>query len=80
MPTATLSSKGQITLPRQVRQALGVTAGDRLDFTVEASGTVRLKAAADDVRALKGLLKQPGRQPVTLQQMDQAIARRGQRQ
>jgi len=79
MPTATLSSKGQITLPRQVRQALGVTAGDRLDFTVEASGQVRVRAATEDVRALKGLLKRPGRRPVTLQQMDQAIARRGRR-
>ncbi len=79
MPTATLSSKGQITLPRQVRQALGVTTGDRLDFTVEPSGQVRVQAAADDVRALKGLLRRPGRPPVTLAQMERAIARQGRR-
>lgn len=79
MPTATLSSKGQITLPRQVRQALGVTTGDRLDFTVEPSGQVRVQAAAEDVRALKGLLRRPGRPAVTLAQMERAIARQGRR-
>ncbi len=79
MLTATLSTKGQITLPREVRQALRVTAGDRLDFTIESSGQVRVRAATADVRALKGLLKRPGRRPVTLSQMEQAIARRGRR-
>lgn len=76
MPTATLSSKGQITLPRQVRQALGVTTGDRIDFTVEPSGEIRVRAATDDVRSLKGLLPRP-RRAVSLAQMDAAIARRG---
>ena len=78
MPTATLSSKGQITLPRQVRQALGVTTGDRVDFTVEASGEIRVRAAIGDVRSLKGLLPRP-RRAVTLAQMEAAIARRGRR-
>ncbi|MBK5298544.1 MAG: AbrB/MazE/SpoVT family DNA-binding domain-containing protein [Vicinamibacteria bacterium] len=78
MPTATLSSKGQITLPRQVRQALGVTTGDRVAFTVEASGEIRVRAATDDVRSLKGLLPRP-RRAVSLAEMDAAIARRGRR-
>ena len=76
MPIATLSSKGRITLPQQVRQALGVTTGDRVDFTVEVSGEIRVRAATADVRSLKGLLPRP-RRTVSLAKMDAAIARRG---
>ncbi len=80
MLTATLSNTGQVTLPLQVRQALGVKPGDCLHFTVEPSGQVRVHAAADDVRALKGLLRRTGRQPVTPQQMERAIGRQGRRE
>lgn len=75
MPTATLFSKGRITLPRQVRQALGVVPGDRLDFTIEASGRVLVRAATNDVAGLRGLLHRPGRRSVTLRQMDATMRR-----
>jgi AbrB family looped-hinge helix DNA binding protein len=38
MPRATVTSKGQITIPRSIRQALKVGSGDRLDFVLEAEG------------------------------------------
>ncbi len=41
---ATVTSKGQITVPNALRQALGVTAGDRLRFVREADGSIRLEA------------------------------------
>ncbi len=41
---ATVTSKGQITVPNALRQALGVTAGDRLRFVQAADGSIRLEA------------------------------------
>jgi AbrB family looped-hinge helix DNA binding protein len=77
VPTATVTSKGQITLPKKVREALRVQAGDQVDFVLEAEGEVRVRAARSEVGDLKGLLKRPGRKPVSLQAMEEAIARRG---
>jgi AbrB family looped-hinge helix DNA binding protein len=75
MPTSTLTTKGQITLPRKVREHLGVRTGDAVDFVIEADGQVRVRAGEVDISELKGLLKQPGRRPVTLDEMDVAIRR-----
>jgi AbrB family looped-hinge helix DNA binding protein len=75
MPTATLTSKGQITLPRQVREHLKVDTGDTVDFVIGDDGVVQVRAGDVDVTDLKGLLKQPGRRPVTLEDMDAAIGR-----
>ena len=75
MPTATLTSKGQLTLPRRVREHLGVQSGDTIDFIIGSDGEVRIRAGEVDVSELKGLLRQPGRRPVTLKQMDAAIRR-----
>ena len=77
MPTATLTSKGQVTLPKQVRETLKVKPGDQIDFVLDAEGEVRVRAGRFDVRDLKGLLQRPGRRPVSLEAMNDAIARRG---
>jgi AbrB family looped-hinge helix DNA binding protein len=53
MSTATLTSKGQITLPQAVRQALGVEAGDKLDFVADKSGGFRVVALRQDARRLR---------------------------
>jgi len=79
MPTATLTSKGQLTLPRKVRDALRLKPGDQIEFILEADGEVRLRAGRYDVRELEGLLRRPGRKPVPLAVMDETIARRGER-
>ena len=79
MPTATVTSKGQVTLPQKVREALRVRPGDRIDFVLEGNGEVRVRAGEVDVSELRGLLRRPGRRPVTLEAMDEAITRRGER-
>jgi antitoxin PrlF len=79
MPTATVTSKGQVTLPRKVREVLRIRPGDRLDFVLSEGGEVRLRAGDVDVSELRGLLRRPRRKPVTLQAMEEAIARRGER-
>jgi AbrB family looped-hinge helix DNA binding protein len=75
VPTSTITSKGQVTIPRAVRQRLNWRAGDRLDFTVDASGRVIVELAAGDVRELRGLLHRPGRKPVSVEEMNEAIRR-----
>lgn len=79
MPTATVTSKGQVTLPRRIREALRVRPGDRIDFVLAENGEVRVRAGEVDVSELRGLLRRPGRRPVSLETMDEAIARRGER-
>ena len=76
MPTATLTTKGQVTIPKEVRDHLGVETGDRLSFVVQEDGTVIVKPITRHVRELGGLLRRPGQRPVSLDEMDQAIRRR----
>ncbi len=77
MPRATVTSKGQITIPRSIRQALKVGVGDRLDFVLDAEGRVVVQPAVRDIGDLKGLLRRAGRKPVSIEQMNAAIARQG---
>jgi len=75
MPTATVTSKGQVTLPQKIREALRIRPGDRIDFVLGEDGEVWVRAGDMDVSELRGLLRRPGRKPVTLEAMEQAIAR-----
>ncbi len=77
MPSATLTSKGQLTLPKAIRDLLRVGTGDRVDFVVKDDGTVLLRPATVDVRELKGLLHRKGRKPLSVGAMNAVIRRRG---
>jgi AbrB family looped-hinge helix DNA binding protein len=79
MPSATLTSKGQVTVPRSIREVLKVEAGDRLDFVLEEEGRVVVRAGVADANDLKGLLHRPGRRAVSIAEMNAAIARQGRR-
>jgi antitoxin PrlF len=76
MSTATLTSKGQITIPLAVRRKLGLDTGDRVEFVELAPGEFALKPATEDVRSLKGMIHAPAR-PVSIDAMNAAIKRRG---
>ena len=76
MTTATLTSKGQITIPVAVREALGVDAGDRVEFVEIAPGRYEFIAATRPVTALKGMFGVP-RKSVSIEEMNAVIARRG---
>jgi len=75
MAAATVTSKGQITLPKSVRDRLGVGAGDRVEF-IESGGGFLVVPATRDVRALKGLVPKP-RKPVSIEDMNRSIAKAG---
>ena len=74
MASATITSKGQITVPKEIREALGVHAGDRLAFRAREDGTVVVEAETVDLRTLRGSLK-PQRKGVTIEAMNEAIRR-----
>ena len=76
MSTATLTSKGQVTIPAAVRARLGVGAGDRLEFIEVAPGRYEMVAATQSVTALKGLVRKPA-SATTIEAMNAAIAVRG---
>lgn len=76
MATATLTSKGQITLPKVVRERLGVAAGDKVEFVETEPGVFRVIAATRDVRDLKGVIPKPAK-PVTVEEMGRVVARMG---
>lgn len=77
MPKATLTSKGQLVIPKAIREHLGLRPGDKLDFVVQDDGDVLIRPAVEDVRRLKGMLHRPGRKPVSVAAMNQAIRKRG---
>ena len=60
MPTATLTTKGQVTIPKEVRRHLGVDTGDRLSFVVQDDGTVLVEPITRHVRELGGILQRSG--------------------
>jgi AbrB family looped-hinge helix DNA binding protein len=76
MPAATLTSKGQTTIPKAVREYLRLRPGDRMEFILEENGRVVLVPAVVDVRELKGILPPP-RKPVTIEKMKKVIRKRG---
>ena len=76
MSTATLTSKGQITIPADVRRLLNLRAGDRVEFVQVEPGRFELVVATRSVRELKGLFRKPDH-AVSITEMNQVIAERG---
>jgi AbrB family looped-hinge helix DNA binding protein len=73
MPAATVTSKGQITIPKEVRERLKLKAGDRVVFVVQSDNDVVLKPAKTDIRTLYGMLYRKGRRARTIEEMDQGV-------
>ena len=72
---ATLTSKGQITLPKPLRDLLNLNAGDRIEFLLEKNGRIELIPVSASVTRLKGMVPRPAK-PVSIDKMNAAIARR----
>ena len=74
MTIATLTSKGQTTIPKHVRDHLKLSPGDKLDFVIEPEGRVVIRPAKLDVRTLKGMLRRRGGRVLSIEEMNAAIA------
>ena len=74
MPTATLTTKGQITIPLSLRTVLGLHAGSKLDFIQENDGFKVISVARDVPTRLKGRFAGRVSKPVSIAEMNEAIA------
>ncbi|HVF58599.1 MAG TPA: AbrB/MazE/SpoVT family DNA-binding domain-containing protein [Thermoanaerobaculia bacterium] len=81
MPTSTLTSKGQVTIPRRIRERLGLRVGDRLEFRIDESGKLLIEPEpASRLGRVPGLLRHlAGDRPVTVEEMDAGIRERARR-
>lgn len=78
MSTAVVTSKGQITIPKPVRDGLGVETGDRVEFVELERGVYTVVAATRDIRDLKGVIPKPAN-PVSVEDMNKAVRRHAMR-
>ncbi|HET9029472.1 MAG TPA: AbrB/MazE/SpoVT family DNA-binding domain-containing protein [Candidatus Aquilonibacter sp.] len=72
MPTTTLTTKGQLTLPKEIREALGLREGDRLDVAVE-DGHVVMYPRIKRLQDLRGILPRPPR-PISVEELNEGIS------
>jgi AbrB family looped-hinge helix DNA binding protein len=66
---ATLTSKGQTTIPKEIRDGLGMKPGDRISFTLMPDGTVIMRVKRKSVMELAGVLHKKGRKPVPIDEL-----------
>jgi len=66
---ATLTSKGQTTIPKEIRDRLSLKAGDRMTFTLMQDGTVVMRVKSKSVTELAGVLHKKGRKPIPVEQL-----------
>ena len=80
MPAATLTSKGQVTIPATVREDLGLNTGDRIDFVRnEITGGYEIYPARLAIQLLKGAVSAPSH-PISIEEMNEVISRQGEDQ
>ena len=70
---ATLTSKGQVTLPKAIREQLDLSPGDRLDFVLLDGGVLEVVPLKQSAAKLRGILPKPDR-TVSIEEMNAAIA------
>ena len=76
MSAATITSKGQITIPKSIRSLLDLHSGDKINFLVSESGEVRVVPVTQNVSTLKGIVSKP-RKAVSIEDMKATIKARG---
>ncbi len=80
MPTAKLTSKGQVTIPKAVCQSLNLRTGDRIEFVVHGTGEALLRPVTKSVDEVFGRLHDADQPVLTVKDMDAAIAEHVRRQ
>jgi antitoxin PrlF len=76
MPSSTLTSKGQTTVPKEIRDYLKLQTGDQIDFLIRSDGAVVMRPATLHVRELKGILHRKNMKPVSVDAMNETIRKR----
>ena len=73
MALATLTSKGQVTIPKAVRNSLNLYAGDKIEFVITETKEAFLRPVTKKVDDVFGRLHKPGRKPISIEKMDAGI-------
>jgi len=73
MALATLTSKGQVTIPKAVRNSLNLHAGDKIEFVITETKKALLRPVTKKVDDVFGRLHKPGRKPISIEKMDAGI-------
>lgn len=72
MSVTTLTSKGQMTLPKEIRDDLNLRAGDKVEF-VKVGGRYELRPHNIRIESLAGILKRDGQPSLAVEDMDEAL-------
>jgi AbrB family looped-hinge helix DNA binding protein len=73
MASATITTKGQVTIPKEIRDYLNLDTGSKVDFVIDENGTVKLIPLNIPIQSLSGVLHRPGMTSATLEEMEAAI-------
>ena len=73
MPISNVTSKGQITIPKVIRDSLGLHAGDKVEFIIGQNGEILFKPVTRKVCDVFGFLHQPGVKAVSIDEMDEIV-------
>ena len=71
---ATVTDKGQVTVPKEIRDKTGIAPGSRLDFEIQDDGTLRVRVLTRGAGNLFGLMHRADIKPRSIEEMDQGIA------
>lgn len=73
MASATITTKGQVTIPKEIRDYLNLDTGSKVDFVIDEQGIVKLIALNIPIQNLSGILQRPGMTRATLEEMEASI-------
>ncbi|MEI6757806.1 MAG: AbrB/MazE/SpoVT family DNA-binding domain-containing protein [Chlorobium sp.] len=76
MAVATMTNKGQVTIPKEVRDTLGLHSGDKLDFSCQKEGTIVVTPIKKNVDDLFGKLFNPERKALSCEAINEALRRK----
>lgn len=71
---ATVTDKGQVTVPKEIRDKTGIAPGSRLDFELQDDGSLRVRVLTRGAASLFGLVQRPGIKARSIEEMDLGIA------
>lgn len=74
MATSTITSKGQVTIPKKIRQQLNLKKGDQIDFQLLPDGEIRISPQKRSYHDLYGILNRENQKPVSVHEMDEGVA------
>jgi AbrB family looped-hinge helix DNA binding protein len=73
MANATITTKGQVTIPKEIRDYLNLDTGSKVDFVIDENGIVKLIPLNIPIQKLSGILHRKGMKPKTLEEIEEII-------